>query len=208
MFTGLVEEIGIIKSVSQAKNGKIFEVSASFSNELKLGESVAINGACQSVTLINSSSFQFFSMQETLNNTNLNSLKVGDSVNLERALTLSSRLDGHLVQGHIDSVAKLKSIKVLGDYSDYIFECDTKYIVLKGSVAINGISLTVSGVNDNSFKVSIIPQTLEKTNLKDTKAGDVVNIETDILGKYVEKFLSSKDNKKGLTLDFLRENGF
>ena len=209
MFTGLIEEIGIIKKIEQKNGGKVFEISAGFSQELKIGESVAVNGACQSVISKTQDTFSVFSMLESLKKTNLNYLKINDSVNLERAMILGNRLDGHIVQGHIDSMAKFLSLKNQGDATIFKFEYDTKYIVEKGSIAINGISLTVSEVGDNYFCVSIIPQTLERTNLKFLKTGDFVNIEVDIFAKYIEKFLSAKDNKKEkISLEFLRENGF
>ena len=209
MFTGLIEEIGIIKKIEQKNGGKVFEISAGFSQELKIGESVAVNGACQSVISKTQDTFSVFSMLESLKRTNLNYLKINDSVNLERAMILGNRLDGHIVQGHIDSMAKFLSLKNQGEATIFKFEYDTKYIVEKGSIAINGISLTVSEVGDGYFCVSTIPQTLERTNLKFLKTGDFVNIEVDIFAKYIEKFLSAKDNKKEkISLEFLRENGF
>ena len=209
MFTGLIEEIGIIKKIEQKNGGKVFEISAGFSQELKIGESVAVNGACQSVISKTQDTFSVFSMLESLKRTNLNYLKINDSVNLERAMILGNRLDGHIVQGHIDSMAKFVSTKNQGEATIFKFEYDTKYIVEKGSIAINGISLTVSEVGDNYFCVSVIPQTLERTNLKFLKTGDFVNIEVDIFAKYIEKFLSAKDNKKEkISLEFLMENGF
>lgn len=209
MFTGLIEEIGIIKKIEQKNGGKVFEISAGFSQELKIGESVAVNGACQSVISKTQDTFSVFSMLESLKRTNLNYLKINDSVNLERAMILGNRLDGHIVQGHIDSMAKFVSTKNQGEATIFKFEYDTKYIVEKGSIAINGISLTVSEVGTNYFCVSIIPQTLERTNLKFLKTGDFVNIEVDIFAKYIEKFLSAKDNKKEkISLEFLMENGF
>ena len=209
MFTGLIEEIGTVKKIEHKTGGKIFEISADFSQELKIGESVAINGACQSVISKTQNTFSVFSMLESLKRTNLDYLKINDSVNLERAMILGNRLDGHIVQGHIDSMAKFLSLKNQGEATIFKFEYDTKYIVEKGSIAINGISLTVSEAGDGYFCVSIIPQTLERTNLKFLKTGDFVNIEVDIFAKYIEKFLSAKDNKKEkISLEFLMENGF
>ena len=209
MFTGLIEEIGTVKKIEQKNGGKVFEILATFSPELKIGESVAINGACQSVISKTQNTFSVFSMLESLKRTNLDFLKINDSVNLERAMILGNRLDGHIVQGHIDSMAKFVSTKNQGEATIFKFEYDTKYIVEKGSIAINGISLTVSEVGTNYFCVSIIPQTLERTNLKFLKTGDFVNIEVDIFAKYIEKFLSAKDNKKEkISLEFLMENGF
>lgn len=208
MFTGLIEEIGIIERISGGGSGKTIEIKANFSPELKIGESVSLNGACQSVTLINGGKFSVFCMPESLKRTNLNLLSAGDRVNLERAMLVTSRLDGHIVQGHIDGCAKLLSITPFGGAKIFKFDYPTKYIIEKGSVAINGVSLTVSGVEDNSFEVSVIPQTLERTNFQYLKQGDAVNIEIDIFAKYVEKFLSANNNKSRLSEEFLRENGF
>ena len=209
MFTGLIEQVGIVKNIQSKAEGKIFEIIATFSKELKIGESVAINGACQSVIKIKDDTFCVFCMKESLNRTNLDLIKVGEYVNLERALILGQRLDGHIVQGHIDSTAKFLNSKKQGDSEIFEFEYDTKYIVDKGSITINGISLTICKVNKNSFCISVIPQTLERTNLKYLKYGDFVNIEIDIFAKYIEKFLSANHNKeKRISLEFLRENGF
>lgn len=208
MFTGFVTNIGKVEKISNVEGGKIFKISAVFSSELKMGESVAINGACQSVIKIENKSFEVFSMKESLSKTNFNYLKQGSIVNLERSLKIGERLDGHLVQGHVDGVAKLISITKEGLTSCFEFEYDTSQIVKKGSICVNGISLTVSEVTPNSFSVCIIFQTLENTNLKALKIGDFVNIETDLIGKYVEKFLSAKDNKTTITEAFLKENGF
>lgn len=209
MFTGLIEQIATVKNIEHASGAKIFEIYASFASDLKIGESVAINGACQSVIKKTKDSFSVFCMKESLMRTNLDFIKRGDKVNLERAMLLGSRFDGHIVQGHVDGMAKLKNIYPQGEAKVFEFEYDTKYIVQKGSVAINGISLTISGVSENSFCVSVIPQTLEKTNMQFLKQGDFVNIENDIFAKYIEKFLSLNDNKsQKLDEAFLRENGF
>lgn len=209
MFTGLIEEIGEITNIKQENGAKIFTVSAGFAKELKIGESVAINGACQSVTNNTPDTFSVFCMKESLMRTNLDNLKIKDKVNLERAMILGQRLDGHIVQGHIDGIAKLISTKEECGAKILEFEYDTKYIVEKGSIAINGTSLTISGTNGRTFCTKLIPQTLERTNLKFLKSGDYVNIENDIFAKYVEKFLSARDNKEEkISLEFLRENGF
>lgn len=209
MFTGLIEEVGEIINIEQKNGAKVFTLGANFSWELKIGESVAVNGACQSVISNTRNTFSVFCMKESLRRTNLDYLKIGNKVNLERAMILGQRLDGHIVQGHIDDIGKIKEIKEECGAKVFEIEYDTKYIIEKGSVALNGISLTISKVGKNSFCVSIIPQTLEKTNLKFLKSGDFVNIENDMFAKYVEKFLSAKDNKKEkISLEFLRENGF
>ena len=196
MFTGIVEEIGIIQSISPAK---IVIKCSDVLNGTKLGDSISINGCCETVVEISNNAFAVNVSDETYKITNFRYLKVGDCVNLERALTPSTRMGGHIVQGHIDMTAKY-----LGDMK---FEVpDDKYIVHKGSIAVNGVSLTVAGIEDNIFSVAIIPHTLENTTLKDLKYGDIVNIETDILGRYVEKFLAVKNNS--IDEKFLVENGF
>ncbi|MBQ8168572.1 riboflavin synthase, partial [bacterium] len=165
----------------------------------RIGDSIAINGCCQTVTTIASNTFSANVSDETFKITNFKNMKPGDFVNLERALTPSTRMGGHIVQGHIDCVGKY-----LGNMH---FEVEnSKYIVYKGSITVNGVSLTVASLEGNIFSVAVIPHTLECTNLKNLRAGDLVNIETDILGRYVEKFLSTKNNK--IDENFLFENGF
>ena len=196
MFTGIVEEIGIIQSISPAK---LVIKCSKVLDGTTLGDSISINGCCETVVEISGSSFTVNVSDETYEITNFRYLKVGDSVNLERALTPTTRMGGHIVQGHIDMTAKY-----LGNMQ---FEVpDSKYIVYKGSITVNGVSLTVANLEDNIFSVAIIPHTLENTTLKDLKYGDFVNIETDILGRYVEKFLGTGHNK--IDEKFLIENGF
>lgn len=196
MFTGIVEEIGKIKSF----DGKRLVVECSKVLEgTQLGDSISINGCCQTVVSMSSNSFSADVSAETLRVTK--GFKTGENVNLERALTPQTRMGGHIVQGHVDGVARY-----LGEMRFEIPKELDKYIVYKGSITVNGVSLTVSRNEGNTFCVAIIPHTLENTNLKDLKTGDLANIETDILGRYVEKFLSTKDNN--LTEDFLKENGF
>lgn len=196
MFTGIVEEIGKIKSF----DGKRLVVECSKVLEgTQLGDSISINGCCQTVVSMSTNSFSADVSAETLRVTK--GFKTGENVNLERALTPQTRMGGHIVQGHVDGVARY-----LGEMRFEVPKELDKYIVYKGSITVNGVSLTVSRNEGNTFCVAIIPHTLENTNLKDLKTGDLVNIETDILGRYVEKFLSTKDNN--LTEDFLKENGF
>lgn len=196
MFTGIVEEIGKIKSF----DGKRLVVECSkVLKGTKLGDSISINGCCQTVVSMSSNSFSADVSVETLRVTK--GFKTAENVNLERALTPQTRMGGHIVQGHVDGVARY-----LGEMRFEVPKELDKYIVYKGSITVNGVSLTVSRNEGNTFCVAIIPHTLENTNLKDLKTGDLVNIETDILGRYVEKFLSTKDNN--LTEDFLKENGF
>lgn len=196
MFTGIVEEIGKIKSFNGEK--LVVECKKVLENT-QLGDSIAIDGCCQTVVDLTSNTFSTDVSPETLRI--IKGLKAGELVNLERALTPQSRMGGHIVQGHVDGVAKY-----LGDMRFEVSPELDKYIVYKGSITVNGVSLTVSKSEKNIFSVAIIPHTLENTNLKTLKTGDFVNIETDIVGRYVEKFLSTKDNN--LTEDFLKENGF
>lgn len=196
MFTGIVEEIGKIKSFNGEK--LVVECKKVLENT-QLGDSIAIDGCCQTVVDLTSNTFSTDVSTETLRI--IKGFKAGELVNLERALTPQSRMGGHIVQGHIDGVAKY-----LGKMRFEVPKELDKYIVYKGSITINGVSLTVVQNERNTFAVAIIPHTLENTNLKTLKTGDFVNIETDIVGRYVEKFLSTKDNN--LTEDFLKENGF
>lgn len=196
MFTGIVEETGLIKSF----DGKRLVVECSKVLEsTQIGDSISIDGCCQTVVEINSQTFSADVSSETVNVTK--SFKSGAIVNLERALTPSTRMGGHIVQGHIDGIGRY-----LGDMKFEVSKELEKYIVYKGSITVNGVSLTVSGTDKNIFSVAIIPHTLNNTNLKNLKYNDKVNIETDILGRYVEKFLSLKNNN--ITEDFLKENGF
>lgn len=212
MFTGIVEEIGIVKSLEFKANGaKIVIGCQKVVEDVKIGDSIAIDGVCQTVIAFNSSEFSAEISDETLKVTTLGNLKSGNTVNLERALTLSSRLGGHIVSGHVDCMGKFINIEKLSDFYNLQFEIpeeQEKYVVYKGSITINGVSLTVANIVDNIVSVAIIPHTYNHTSLKDLKLGQDVNIETDILGKYVEKFLSAKDNKKGISMNFLQENGF
>jgi len=212
MFTGTIEEIGRIESISiTGGNLKLRIKTSKISNGLKVGDSININGACQTVITTNGSSFTVEAVEETLQKTNLAELKRNDGVNLERAVRLSDRLGGHLVTGHVDCVGKIKSIaKKFGSFL-YEFELPEKYLaylVEKGSVAVDGISLTVVEVKKNSFTVAIIPFTLENTSLGTKKVGDLVNIETDLIGKYVERILTSKKDKSEITEEWLKDRGW
>lgn len=212
MFTGIIEETGKIKTFKKNSNGAEIEVECSeVLKDTKIGDSISVNGTCQTVIELLNNSFKAQISDETLRVTNFNYAKAGQSVNLERALTLSSRLGGHIVSGHVDGVGKFVSKEKLTDFYNLGFEIPSeldKYIVYKGSITINGISLTVASIINNIVEVAIIPHTFENTNLLTLKEGDYVNIETDILGKYVEKFLSVNNNKKDISIDFLMENGF
>lgn len=198
MFTGIVEEIGLIKSFDGAK--LVIECSKVLENT-QIGDSIAIDGCCQTAVIMTSDSFTANVSLETLKVTK--GFKTGERVNLERALTPSSRMGGHIVQGHIDCTAKY-----LGDMNFELPTEEAKYVVHKGSITINGVSLTVAKIEGNIFHIAIIPHTLDNTTLKDLNYGDIVNIETDILGKYIEKFLSTQNNNSKITSTFLEENGF
>ncbi|MFT8315230.1 MAG: riboflavin synthase [Clostridium sp.] len=215
MFTGLVEEIGTVERIIKgAKSAKITIRAHDVLDNLKLGDSISTNGVCLTVVDFNNNYFTVDVMAETIRRSNLKNLSIGSSVNLERALQLNSRLGGHIVSGHIDGIGVIEKYKT-EDNAVWI-TIDTspellKYIVEKGSIAIDGVSLTVAYVDEKSFKVSIIPHTKDATSLLKNKIGDEVNLECDIVGKYIEKFLGLKEDKsnsKGIDLDFLASNGF
>lgn len=206
MFTGIVEEIGTLKSI----NGStiIVECKTVLENT-KIGDSIAINGCCQTVVNLTSNTFSANVSQETFKVTNFSKMKSGDKVNLERALTPSTRMGGHIVQGHVDGVAVFVKKEQLSEFYNLHFEVSEdlrNYIVKKGSITVNGISLTVAELVGNIVKIAVIPHTFENTNLKDLGIGALVNVETDILSKYVEKFLAKNDNR--IDEKFLIENGF
>ena len=214
MFTGIIEELGKIERVSQKGEGREFLISASetFMKGVKPGDSIAVNGACETVTKLDSKSFLFFSSRQTLSLTNLNLLKNQAKVNLEKALSFGARLDGHLVSGHVDGTGKVIKVERQGEgylFSFQIPENLLETVVLKGSIAVDGISFTVYDLKENEATVSVIPFSFERTTLKDRKPGDLVNLETDMLGKYVVSFLKRQNQeKKGLSLEFLKQNGF
>lgn len=194
MFTGIIEEIGQVKSFD---GQKLVVKCSKVLQDVKIGDSIAVNGCCQTVVSFDKNSFTTNVSSETLKITK----GFTSFVNLERALTPTSRMGGHIVQGHIDGTAKY-----LGNSTFQLSDELAKYVVYKGSITVDGVSLTVASVRENCFTVAIIPHTLENTALKYLKTGDFVNIETDILGRYVEKFLSPKNNS--ITEEFLAENGF
>jgi len=193
VFTGLIEETGSVVSIKESGEGKILEVKGDMVlRETKRGDSISINGACQTVVSMTENTFSVFVSRVTLAVTTLGDFKPGRIVNLERALTLSTRLGGHIVQGHVDFTGKVKKISrdsqgVEIDIS--VSEANMKYIVEKGSIAVDGISLTVVEIEKEGFRLYLIPETLEVTNIGSWKNGDIVNIETDILARYVERIL-------------------
>lgn len=215
MFTGIIEEVGTIKNIKKGIHSATLDISAkTVISDLALGDSVAVNGVCLTVTAFSSSGFSADVMHETLNRSSLASLKSGSRVNLERAMAANGRFGGHIVSGHVNGVGTIIK-KIRDDIAvRYTFRTDSdvmRYIVEKGSVAIDGISLTVTDEGEDTFSVSIIPHTMGATILSEKQVGDIVNIETDIIGKYVEKFLlpaAKQEKSSGLTMEFLIQNGF
>lgn len=215
MFSGIIEEIGIVQTIIQNTKGARFCVRASFCSEIKIGDSVAINGVCSTVVEKTSKDFLVEFSNHTMNLTNLSTLKVSSQVNLERALSFSGRLDGHIVLGHVDGVSKISSIEKDGFSKKISFDLNSlnkRQIVKKGSIAIDGVSLTVSDLAEKKFSVTIIPHSLQNTTLLSKKEGDIVNFETDIIGKYIERVIlcSNETNQKISKIDetFLIEKGF
>ena len=204
MFTGLIEQISKVDKIIISSNGAKIFFSTNF-DDIKIGDSIAVNGVCLTVTENKSGNICADIMKETLNLTNLKNLQNGNIINLERAMNMNSRFNGHIVSGHIDTTARVKNITQDGFAKRIEFECNTDLIIKKGSIAINGVSLTVVNVLENSFEVSLIPETIKNTNLSDLKVGDIVNIEYDQIAKYIQKFTQPK---KEITLEFLKENGF
>ncbi len=214
MFTGLIEEIGTIIKMEVSNASGILTVAASFpADEIKIGDSIAVNGVCLTVTRKATGTFSFDVSPETVEKSSLKELTKGTPVNLERALAVSGRLDGHIVSGHVDCVAVIGERHLISGNTVlgfYLPAENLRYIAAKGSVAIDGISLTVNSVNDKGFWVNLIPHTLSRTNLRDKRVGDRVNIETDILAKYVERLLAGREQaaSPGVSLDLLAKSGF
>lgn len=211
MFTGVIEEIGQVAEIKFYSHGATLKVLCEkVLDGVKLGDSISINGACQTVVEFDSKSFAVNISDETLRVTNLKDLKAGDLVNLECAMKMSERLHGHIVSGHVEFTSKFIKKDKLGEFYNMEFEVlpeYRKYMVKKGSVTVNGISLTIADLSEKTFVCAIIPHTFENTNLKELKNNDIVNIETDIIAKYVENFVE-KDTKSTITTSFLAENGF
>lgn len=202
MFTGIIEEAGTLTAVKKNGSEAVLYIAAKTVLEgTKIGDSISVNGVCLTVTGINGGVLSFFVMNETMQKTVLKNISAGDKVNLERAVRLDTRLGGHLLSGHIDGTGKISDIK--RDNGALIFSIEAspeilRYIIYKGSVAIDGISLTCIYADDNSFKVSIIPHTMAVTALNGKRTGDMVNIECDLIGKYVEKLMMRPDrNSRG-----------
>jgi len=192
MFTGIIETLGKIAILVHNQGNLHITVESPISNELKIDQSVAHNGVCLTVIALADGQHTVTAIEETLNKTNLGHLKIGDLVNLERCMQMNARLDGHIVQGHVDQTAVCSNFKELDGSWEYTFEYDYSLgnvTVEKGSICINGISLTVVNSHNNSFSVAIIPYTYEHTNLQDVRKGTIVNLEFDIIGKYVARLM-------------------
>ncbi len=206
MFTGIIEEVGRVIS---AQSGYLVIAASNVLPEMELGGSIAVNGVCLTVTKFDTSSFSVDIMSETLKRTNLGLLHTGDGVNLERPLPLGGRLGGHLMQGHVDDTGRVASIRWQGGAMLIRFEAApemVRYIVEKGFVAVDGVSLTIVTKDTSSFQVSVVDYTRDHTTLGSRREGDLVNLEVDIIAKYVEQ-LSQAPNT-GITVDFLEEHGF
>jgi len=191
MFTGIIESLGKVTNVKVDRGNIDFTIESEISNELKIDQSVSHNGVCLTVTETSDNTHTVTAVKETLEKSSLKSFSVNDLINLERAMKLGERLDGHLVQGHVDGVAKCIGISINDGSWIYKFEFDIKnemLLIEKGSICINGVSLTVFDIAENTFKVTIIPYTHENTSFKQLIEGDIVNIEFDMIGKYLARF--------------------
>lgn len=218
MFTGIVEEIGIVRGVASGQNNGSIDIGASLVLEgTKIGDSIAVNGVCLTVTIIKEDGFTADVMPETFRRSNLGTLRSGDSVDLERAMAADGRFGGHIVSGHIDGVGTITKKYQEGLATNVTISAPPgilRHIVEKGSIAIDGISLTVAAVGEADFQVSVIPHTGSATTLLRQQVGDTVNLECDMIGKYVEKLLGlsapaeEKTKSNAMTADFLAEHGF
>lgn len=215
MFTGIVEEIGIVKAITQGTHSIKLSIKAQkVLTNTQLGDSIAVNGVCLTVIFLASDYFIADVMPESMRKTNMGLLKIGDKVNLERALTLSTRLGGHIVSGHIDGIAKIIDMQKDDNATRITLTAPVKvlkYIISEGSIALDGVSLTVAHLGEDNFTVSLIPHTSEVTTLLTKHVGAIINVENDVIGKYVERLLDFKQNskeKQSMTWSFLQENGF
>jgi len=192
MFTGIIEELGEVTMLEKDKDNLHITVTSELSKELKIDQSLAHNGVCLTVVALGENSHTITAIKETLDKSNIGELGVGSRVNLERAMKLGSRLDGHIVQGHVDQVATCTEVKETEGSWVYTFDYDPSYknlTIEKGSITVNGVSLTVVNSRENSFSVAIIPYTFEHTNFHQFKVNDLVNLEFDVIGKYVARLL-------------------
>lgn len=215
MFTGIVEEMGTIRSIRRGAHSAVLSIGAdTVLSDLKTGDSVAVNGVCLTATGTDPGGFTADVMHETLDRSSLGTLTVGSRVNLERAMAADGRFGGHIVSGHIDGTGTIATLRKDDNALWYTVKAAPgllRYVVEKGSITIDGISLTVACVETDQFSVSIIPHTAAVTILGEKRPGDVVNLETDLIGKYVEKLLAPQTQaqpRSGITLEFLAQNGF
>lgn len=210
MFTGIIEEVGKIKNIQGGTNYKLTITASKILEDIHLGDSIAVNGICLTAISWDNGSFTVDVMRETLERTSLHRLRAGSFVNLERALAANGRFGGHIVSGHIDGTGEIINIRRDANAVWYKIKTSEKimeFIIEKGSIAIDGISLTVAKVDRSAFYVSVIPHTLENTILLRKKAGDIVNLENDIVGKYIKSF-TDKNSNSTLCESFLKSNGF
>jgi riboflavin synthase len=212
VFTGIIEEIGTVRAIRKGSKSARIEIAAErVTSDLKPGDSVSTDGVCLTVTSCDTAGFTADVMPETMKRSGLGGLKPGSRVNLERALRLSDRLGGHLVSGHIDGTGTIAGKREDDNAIRFTIRAEAqllKYIAEKGSVAVDGISLTVSGIAKDAFEVSVIPFTQAETTLSTKKTGDPVNIECDMIARYVEKLLTANRKEPVISANFLRENGF
>lgn len=193
MFTGIIETIGVVSNIEKDLENIHFTIKSSITNELKIDQSVAHNGVCLTVVEISGDEYEVTAIKETMDKSNMGDISVGDEVNLERAMKLGDRLDGHIVQGHVDETGVCKGIQDQDGSTVFTFEYHSKnnnVTIEKGSITVNGVSLTVVNSKENEFSVAIIPYTLEHTVFKNFKVGTKVNLEFDVIGKYVARLQS------------------
>lgn len=214
MFSGIIEEIGIIEQIEPIKGGLKLKISASnVLSDLKIGDSISVDGVCLTVTSINNNYFYVDAVGETLNKTTLQNIKSNTYVNLERAIKYNERIGGHLVQGHVNSTAKILQLKKVGD--NYLLQIELpnnlmKYVIKEGSIAVNGISLTVADIIGNKIKISIIPYTWQNTTLKFKKENDLLNVEVDFTAKYIENLIKHNlsEQKTEISEEMLKKLGY
>lgn len=190
MFTGIIETLGIVENIQKEQDNLHITIKSSITNELKIDQSVAHNGICLTVVAIDNENYTVTAIKETINKTNIGTWKINDSINLERAMKLGDRLDGHIVQGHVDQIGTCTDIQETNGSWLFTFQYDSllnNITIEKGSITVNGTSLTVVNSKRNEFSVAIIPYTYEQTNFKTFKKGSVINLEFDVLGKYVKR---------------------
>ena len=212
MFTGIVEEIGRIQSVRRGAQSAVLMIDAKkVLEDVQLGDSIAVNGVCLTVTSFTTSSFSADVMHETMSRSSLDSLRSGSPVNLERAMPASGRFGGHIVSGHIDGTGTISNMRRDDNAVWYTIRTAPnilRYIIEKGSIAIDGISLTVAQVSDVDFSVSVIPHTAQKTALSQKRVGDLLNLENDCIGKYIEKLMGTSPSHSGISKEFLLKFGY